>query len=287
VVGWRESVAVGGTQRGNLNRKQKQRRSAQAVKAVAAARGGRKDLAKIIASGVVVIVVAAAVVGGVLFEQHKKNLVAQAVIPARTVAGSSQYPVSLDKADATVLAGKSTAKITVDAYEDFECPICRDFESRYFTSIEKQLQAGTVKVRYHMLNLLDNSSVPAGYSSMSANTALAVASVAPGKFMDFHFSLYQKQPEENGPGWTETQLTSLADRLGVSGPEFIAIVNNHAFYQQVQANLDAASKDKSLFQTSSSGTGFGTPTILANGKIVNWQTDATWLTDLVKAGYPA
>jgi protein-disulfide isomerase len=287
VIGWRESVAVGGTQRGNLNRKQKQRRSAQAVKAVAAARGGRKDLAKIIASGVVVIVVAAAVVGGVLFEQHKKNLVAQAVIPARTVAGSSQYPVSLDKADATVLAGKSTAKITVDAYEDFECPICRDFESRYFTSIEKQLQAGTVKVRYHMLNLLDNSSVPAGYSSMSANTALAVASVAPGKFMDFHFSLYQKQPEENGPGWTETQLTSLADRLGVSGPEFIAIVNNHAFYQQVQANLDAASKDKSLFQTSSSGTGFGTPTILANGKIVNWQTDATWLTDLVKAGYPA
>jgi protein-disulfide isomerase len=280
-------MAVGGTQRGNLNRKRKQRRSAQAVKAVAAARGGRKDLAKIIAAGVVVIVVAAAVVGGVLFEQHKKNLVAQAVIPARTVAGSSQYPVSLDKADATVLAGKSTAKITVDAYEDFECPICRDFESRYFTSIEKQLQAGTVKVRYHMLNLLDNSSVPAGYSSMSANTALAVASVAPGKFMDFHFSLYQKQPEENGPGWTETQLTSLADRLGVSGPEFIAIVNNHAFYQQVQANLDAAGKDKSLFQTSSSGTGFGTPTIVANGKIVNWQTDTTWLTDLVKAGYPA
>jgi protein-disulfide isomerase len=186
-----------------------------------------------------------------------------------------------------VLAGKSTAKITVDAYEDFECPICRDFESRYFTSIEKQLQAGTVKVRYHMLNLLDNSSVPAGYSSMSANTALAVASVAPGKFMDFHFSLYQKQPEENGPGWTETQLTSLADRLGVSGPEFIAIVNNHAFYQQIQANLDAASKDRSLFQISSSGTGFGTPTIVANRKIVNWQVDTTWLTDLVKADYPA
>ena len=42
--------------------------------------------------------------------------------------------------------------------------------------------------------------------ALSANTALAVASVAPGTFMDFHYSLYQKQPQENGPGWTQAQL---------------------------------------------------------------------------------
>ncbi|HEY3750971.1 MAG TPA: thioredoxin domain-containing protein [Pseudonocardiaceae bacterium] len=297
-------MIVGGAQRNNRNRRQqqsrrqssrpqqpnrqKQKQATAAARSVSAARGGGRDLTKIIAGVVVVVVIAAAVVGGVLYEKHKSEAVAQTVIPALTVAGSSQYPVTIDKAAATVLAGKPTAKITVNAYEDFECPVCKDFESTYFSAIEKQLQAGTVKVNYHMINLLDASSVPAGYSSMSANTALAVATVAPAKFMNFHYSLYQKQPEENGPGWTQAQLTNLASRLGISGSQFTGLINNKTYYQQIQANLDTASKNKALFQTSSDGsTGFGTPTIVANGKVVNWQNDTTWLSDLVKAAYPS
>jgi protein-disulfide isomerase len=295
-------MIVGGAQRNNRNRKQqnrqqpssqqpnrqRQRQATAAARSVRAARGGGRDFTKIIAGVVVVVVIAAAVVGGVLYEKHKSEAAAQTVIPALTVAGSAQYPVTIDKAAATVLAGKPTAKITVDAYEDFECPICKDFESTNFTAIEKQLQAGTVKVNYHMINLLDASSVPAGYSSMSANTALAVATVAPDKFMNFHYSLYQKQPAENGPGWTQAQLTSLANRLGVSGSQFTSLINDKTYYKQIQANLDSAGNDKSLFQTSSDGsTGFGTPTIVANGKVINWQNDATWLSDLVKSVYPS
>lgn len=243
-------------------------------------------MSKIVVAVVVVMVIAAAVIGGVLFEQHKANVAAQTLIPARTVAGSAKYPVSIEK-DATVLVGKPTAKITVDAYEDFECPICREFESQYFTSVEQQLEAGTVQVRYHMLNLLDQSSVPAGYSSLSANMALAVATVAPDKFMDFHYSLYQKQPEENGPGWTQAQLLNLADRLGVRGTRFNQLVTGKTYYRQIQVNLHNASTNKALFQPSSNGaSGFGTPTIVADGTVVNWQSDTTWLSDLVKTRYP-
>ncbi|HEX5407610.1 MAG TPA: thioredoxin domain-containing protein [Pseudonocardiaceae bacterium] len=294
-------MIVGGAQRNNRNRKQRQNRQSQnrsaqnrpkqataAARSVAAARGGKRDLTKSIAGAVVIVVIAAAVVGGVLYEKHKSEAAAQTVIPALTVAGSAQVPVTIDKTAATVLVGKPDAKVTVNAYEDFECPICRDFESANFPEIEKQLQAGTVKVNYHMINLLDASSVPAGYSSMSANTALAVATVAPEKFMDFHYSLYQKQPEENGPGWTQAQLTSLANRLGVTGSEFTSLINNKTYFKQIQANLDNASKNKALFQTSSDGsTGFGTPTIVANNKVVNWQNDTTWLSDLVKSAYPS
>lgn len=277
-------MSGGGRNKGN--RRQKQRKSAAAAKAVAAARGGRHDVPKIIVGVVVVVVIAAAVIGGVLFEQHKANVASRAVIPARTVAGSAHYPVSIDRSDATVLVGKPTAKVAVDAYEDFECPICREFESQYFTSMEQQLEAGTLQVRYHMLNLLDQRSVPAGYSSLSANMALAVATVAPDKFMDFHYSLYQKQPEENGPGWTREQLLSLANRLGVRGARFDRLVNDKTYYRQIQTNLDKASTNRSLFQTSGGSSGFGTPTIVADGNVVNWQTDTTWLADLVKAHYP-
>lgn len=275
---------MGGGKGNNRSRRQKQKQSAAAARAVAAARSGKRDLTKVIGAVVVIVVIAAAVVGGVLYEQHKKAAAAETVIPAKTVAGSADYPVTLDRANATVLAGKPGAKVTIDAYEDFECPVCREFEAANFTDMEKQLDAGTVRVRYHMLNLLDNSSVPPGYSSMSANTALAVATVAPDKFIDFHYSLYQTQPAENGPGWTQAQLSSLANRLGVHGAEFDKLIEDRTYYRQIQANLDNATKNKALFQQAASGPPtFGTPTIVVNGKVVNWQADPSWLSDAVKA----
>jgi protein-disulfide isomerase len=263
--------------------KRKRQNEAAAARAIASARGKRNDTAWFITAIVVVVVVAVAVIGGVLLHNYRSSQAAETVVPAQTVKGSDQYPVQVDRQDATVLVGKPTAKVTVDLYEDFLCPICGEFESTNFNSIEQQLQAGTVKVRYHMLNLLDSHSTPPGYSLMAANTALAVATVAPDKFISFHYSLYQKQPSEGGPGWTQEQLTNLANRLGVSGPQFTALVNSKAYEGQINTNLNNAEKDPALQQQSSEGSGFGTPTVVANGKVVNWQADPTWLTDLAKS----
>jgi protein-disulfide isomerase len=280
-------MIVGGAQRNNRNRRQKQRQSQAAARSVAAARSGGRDLTKVIIAIVVIVVLAGAVTAAVLYQQHQKTVAAQTVIPAQTVQGSTKYPTSTDKVNATVLVGQPTAKVTIDAYEDFMCPICGDFEKANFTNIEQQLAAGTIKVRYHMINLLDNSSNPAGYSRMSANTALAVATVAPDKFIDYHYSLYQKQPQENGTGWTQAQLNSLASRLGVSGTEFDSLVNNKTYDNQIQTNLNNAEKDQSLFQTASDGSkGFGTPTIVANNKTVNWQSDTNWLSELINGVTP-
>ena len=220
-------MTVGGAQRKNRRTKQDQARKAAA--AVAAARGSRTDATKIIIGVVIVVLVAAGVVGGVLYAQHQKNQTTLTAIGAKTVAGSSSYPQVIDKANATVLVGKPTAKVVIDAYEDFLCPICGEFETANFSDIEKQLEAGTIQVRYHMINLLDNDSNPAGYSSLAANTALAVATVAPEKFMDMHYSLYQDQPQEQKAGWTQAQLTSLANRLGVSGAAFDKLINDGTY----------------------------------------------------------
>jgi protein-disulfide isomerase len=280
-------MIVGGAQRNNRNRRQKQRQSQAAARAVSAARGGNRDLTKVIIAVVVVVVLAGAVVAAVLYQQHQKTAAAQTVIPAQTVQGSTKYPTSIDRVNATVLVGQPNAKLTIDAYEDFMCPICGDFESTNFTSIEQQLEAGTIKVRYHMINLLDSSSNPAGYSIMAANTALAVATVAPDKFINYHYSLYQKQPQENGAGWTQAQLNSLANRLGVSGSEFNSLVDNKTYNNQIQTNLTNAEKDQALFQTGSDGSrAFGTPTIVANNKTINWQSDTKWLSELISGVTP-
>ena len=230
---------------------------------------------------VVVVVLAAAVIGGVLYQQHRNTEAAKAIIPV--VHASGTYPTTVDRASATVLAGNPAAKVTIDAYEDFLCPICGQFEHADFPDLEKHLAAGDVKVRYHLLNLLDDRSNPPGYSMDAANTALAVATVAPEKFLDFHYSLYQKQPSENGPGWTQDQLISLANRLGVSGAEFDNLIQTKTFGRQIQQNLTTAENDKSLWQTSQQGSGFGTPTIVVNGKRVDWSQPG-WLDTAVTAG---
>lgn len=262
-------------------RNKRDRSQGAGARAVAAARGTRRDGTWVIVAVVVVVVLGAAVIGGVLLQRYRSNQAAETVLPALTVPGSDQYPVAFDKNTATVLVGKPTAKNTLDLYEDFLCPICGQFEAANFTNIEKQLEAGTIKVRYHMLNLLDSHSNPPGYSMMAANTAVAVATADPGKFIDFHYSLYQKQPEEGGAGWTQQQLTSLASRFGVSGTAFDAMVNNRTYDNQINTNLAGAEADPALQQQTSSGSGFGTPTVLANGTTVNWQNPA-WLDDLVK-----
>jgi protein-disulfide isomerase len=278
-------MTVGGAQRNN--RRNKQRQSAAAARAVAAARGTSRDMTKIIIGAVLLVVVAAAVVIGVVLQQQNSAAAAKTVIPSLTVPGSTKYPTTVDKVNATVLVGQPTAKVTVDAYEDFLCPVCGSFEAANFTSMEQQLEAGTIKVRYHMINLLDSHSNPPGYSIMSANTALAVATVAPNKFMDYHYSLYQKQPQENGAGWTQSQLNSLANRLGVSGSQFDGLVNSKTYDQQIQTNLNTANSNQALWQTDQNGQkGFGTPTIVADSKTINWQANTTWLTDLVNAAYP-
>jgi protein-disulfide isomerase len=272
-------MTVGGAQR--KNRRLKQDQATKAAAAIAAARGSRKDATKIIIGVVIVVLVAAGVVGGVLYAQHQKNQTTLTAIAAKTVPGSSKYPTVLDKANATVLVGKPTAKVVIDAYEDFECPICKEFEDANFSDIEKQLEAGTIQVRYHMINLLDQNSNPPGYSSIAANTALAVATVAPDKFMDMHYSLYQTQPEEGKAGWTQDQLNSLANRLGVSGAAYDKLINDGTYKAQINKNMTTASNDPSLFQTDSSGQkGFGTPTIVYNGTPVNYQT-AGWLETII------
>lgn len=258
---------------------QRDRRKAQ--RAVAAARGTRRNRVSMTIGIVVVVVLAAAVATGVIYQKNRNAEAAREIIPAARTG--TNVPAVLDRASATVLVGEATAKITVDAYEDFLCPICGQFEQGNFPAIEKQLTAGTVKVRYHLLNLLDDRSNPPGYSMDAANTALAVATVAPGKFLDFHYSLYGKQPAESGPGWTQNQLTNLASRLGVSGGDFDSLVQDKAYASQIQSNLTAAENDKSLWQSSQQGSGFGTPTIAVNGKLIDWSQPG-WLDTLVAAG---
>lgn len=265
---------MGGAERNARKKKQQQ----MAAKSVTAARGssGSGDRNKILIGVVVVAVLAAGVIGAVLLNKPSEP---QALTPAPNLKPLS-VPVQR-QADATVLVGEDTAKVTVDVYEDFLCPVCGTFEEKYGDQLRQHVEAGDLRVRYHLLPLLVRYSDPEGYSSDSANAAVCAADA--GKFPEYHDSLYASQPEENGPGYTIAQLVQLGTDLGITGDTFKSCVESGTHRQALEADLDKADNTPHLQAERSDGSkGFqGTPSVAVGDKLVSIDNE-NWISDLLK-----
>lgn len=266
---------MGGAERGA--RKRRQQRSAGA-RAVAQARG--RDNRKVIASVLGVILLAAVVAGGVWWTNASKNETADQAIPAHSPSSPAQQtPHQRD--GIVVAAGQQDAKVQLDVYADFMCPVCGQFHELYGQQIEEQVAAGTVHVRYHMVPSLNRMSNPPGYSMESANASLCAADQ--DKFTPFHNSLFVEQPEEGTRGYDANQLAELGSNVDVQDEStFTDCVRGGAYKQQLDTEFQKTANDPKLQQPSrGGGTSFGTPTVLANGSMVQFQ-DKDWLTKLVQ-----
>ena len=240
---------------------------------MAQARGASTDKRKWIIGIAAVVVVAALVIGGVIWTISDKNKTEGQTIAA---GGTSLAGDVTQKRDGVVVTvGKAGAKATIDVYADFLCPICGQFEKTYKTDVEQAINDGKLQVRYHMVPLLNERSDPPGYSLDSANAALAAADA--GKFLQFHDSLFANQPEEGKRGYDKAQLIKLGQDVGITDPAFAQTVNAGTYDQQINTAFQQIENDPKLAQDFGNGqSGFGTPTVTANGAIVNWQ-DPGWL----------
>lgn len=240
---------------------------------MAQARGASADKRKWIIGIAAVVVVAALVIGGVIWTISDKNKTEGQTIAA---GGTSLAGDVTQKRDGVVVTvGKAGAKASIDVYADFLCPICGQFEKTYKTDVEKAINDGKLQVRYHMVPLLNDRSDPPGYSLDSANAALAAADA--GKFLQFHDSLFANQPEEGKRGYDKAQLIKLGQDVGITDPAFSQTVNAGTYDQQLNTAFQQIETDPKLAQDFGNGqSGFGTPTVTANGAIVNWQ-DPGWL----------
>jgi protein-disulfide isomerase len=277
-------MTVGGAERNA--RKKRQAQLTGGSPAVAAARGA-KDRKKVVIGAVVVVVLAAAVIGGILVYNDQKNATEGQDIKALTPGTSQQADgAALDEMPVTrdggiVVVGEPDAKVTLDVYEDFLCPACRAFEDTYGPDIDKHVADGTVRVRYHMLPMLNERSDPPGYSMDSANAGLCAADA--GVFPAFHKSLFGSQPEEGSRGWDRQQLAKLGTDLGGDKADFTACVTSGEHEDLVQENFDEVKKVPYLQQEFPDGAkGFGTPTIAVGEKVVD-TAKSDWLDKLVES----
>lgn len=195
------------------------------------------------------VVVAVALIGGVMFFiSANKDTTGQAVSSSGTPSNlTSTYGVEI---------GKSSAPHTIKLYEDFQCPICNEFEKAIGSKIRTGIADGTIKVDYHMVSFLDTHSANA-YSSRALNAAMAVLSTAgTDAFLKFHEIAYANQPAEGTAGPDDATLVDWAVQAGATESEVKPLIDGNVYHQWTVNATDAMSQDGVT----------GTPTVFIDGK---------------------
>jgi len=227
------------------------RQESQAASARAAAirkEAERKERRRrsLVVSGVVVAVLAIVLVIGYLV-QNSRDSTGQAAGSTPSGAVGHSLPV-----------GASSAKTTVTIYEDFMCPYCGQLESATRSKLQSGIDAGHVRVRYHVLNFLDRSS-STQYSLRSANAMAVVFDTSGSKVAKkFHDLLYENQPQEGSAGLSDGQLVDYAVQAGASRSAVAKGISARTYQQWVKNGTAQASKDGVT----------GTPTVQIDGQQV-------------------
>jgi protein-disulfide isomerase len=121
-----------------------------------------------------------------------------------------------------------TGKVPVDAYIDFLCPFCRQFERLAGPTLTQLVAVEAISLVYHPMNFLDRLSTTR-YSTRAA-AASGCASDA-GRFVDYTHLLFVNQPPEGGPGLSDDQLIALGVAAGINDPKFRLGVLNGSYLE--------------------------------------------------------
>lgn len=149
-----------------------------------------------------------------------------------------------------MVLGRPDAKVTIDLYEDFQCPACRMWSESAFPSLlSHEVADGTVRIVFHDMAFLGRESVDAGHA--------AYAAAEQGHFWDMWMTLYANQgPRENGGTFNRAALLAMAGNLGFDTARFAADMDSPAAI----ADLDTS------IATSRTAGVSSTPTLVINGQ---------------------
>jgi protein-disulfide isomerase len=162
--------------------------------------------------------------------------------------------VSEAQRDGRVLGDASTP-VTITAWEDFQCPVCKAANSSVLqTIIEEYVDTGKAKLEYRYFAFLGDESVRAAEA--------AEAAAAQGKFWDYHDALYTYQGAENSGAFSDDRLIQLAQLVGVDPTQFEASLDSGE-YEGVVEDEGAEGKLQGVH---------GTPTFIVNGEqLLDWR----------------
>lgn len=186
------------------------------------------------------------------------GMVALVVVVAVAVSfGSNQAkvnaktPALVEKSEGygIVFNKELTGVPKIDIWEDFQCPVCRNFEAINAKQVKEWIDAKKVTAVFHPLSFIGAE------SAYMANAAACAADE--GKFLQYHEALYVNMASaENSGKWNPISLVELGKELGISGERFTGCVSDGK-YQDWVNNVAADGSKKNVNAT---------PTVFINGK---------------------
>jgi protein-disulfide isomerase len=210
---------------------------------------------------IVALAAGAVLIGAILLLNGSPKPDARSVIKAAAPAGI---------ASAGYVLGSAGAPVTIDLYEDFQCPACEQWGQNVFPSlVRNELAAGTVKIAYHGFAFIGPESAAAGRAAWAAQQQ--------GRFWDMWATLYANQGlHENGGAFDRQRLIEIADALGLDAARF-------------NADLDSAAASAFVADGVTDATRAGvtsTPTLIIAGRMLTGASYADVATAIAAAAAP-
>ena len=161
--------------------------------------------------------------------------------------------------------GKADAPVSVDVWEDFQCPACRNFsDDTKPLLVENYISKGLVRLTYHFYPFIDDNSA-SKESDHSANAAMCAADQ--GRFWDMHDIIFANWNGENQGAFADRRLLAFAEALGLDMDAFQSCFNDDKYADLIQQDMQDG---LALGITS-------TPTILVDGKLVTNPAGANYV----------
>lgn len=164
---------------------------------------------------------------------------------------SVSTPSSVDAAEGygIVFNKGLTGVPKLDIWEDFQCPVCKDFESVNGGQLKDWIANKKVVAVFHPLSFIGAE------SAYMANAA--ACSADEGKFLQIHEALYANQAsKENSGQWNPQSLIGLGLQLKINSATWSECVTK-AKYQDWVNKIAADGSKKNVNST---------PTVFINGK---------------------
>ncbi|WDZ87151.1 DsbA family protein [Micromonospora cathayae] len=168
-------------------------------------------------------------------------------------------PTGANDAGTGVVAG--SGPVTVDVYEDFLCPACKQFEQTTGPTLDTLIAEGKARVVYHPVAYLNRYSTT-DYSTRSS--AASGCAAEGGRYREYAKALFAQQPPEGGAGLDDDKLTEIAASVGIDRDGFASCLREGTFKPWTEHVTEEASRAGVT----------GTPTILVDGEPVTDRSPA-------------
>jgi protein-disulfide isomerase len=133
----------------------------------------------------------------------------------------SHIPAGATQEGDGILTGDGPVR--VDAFIDFLCPFCKQFELSSGPALAGLIADGQISLVYHPMNFLDEASTT-NYSTRAA--AASGCAADQGRFLEYSGALFVSQPPEGGAGLSDAELAGLGGAAGLDGAAFAACLSD-------------------------------------------------------------